>query len=473
MKPITAEVCVLGDGPAGSSAAARLALLGHNVVLIGDGAPRRRPLPESISPGIHPLLDALDLSHALNTFATECAPPDVRWEASEPPPLDQPASTPSAPSGHLVDRSKLDACLLQSARQAGVQVIATRSGAPDPRVAGGWRIPLPMHPRQEVHAGFLIVATGRKPLLSRKRQRIMPPLLALYSRWKLPHSARPRIAVEALPDGWVWRAELADGICCAAAFMDPLLRSRCGQKSIESNYLAFLSEATIFNGHLSAPRIDKVSACDASALLANEVIGPDWMLVGDSAVALEPISSQGIQIALKLGLQAAVVAHTLLSDPSSAPIAETFYREQCRGIAARHRKATTEFYATPERFQREPFWTVRASHKTNPPPPSTPTAPIDPATPLRLSSEATLREIPCLIGDRIRLQPALHHPNLDAPVSHLGNVAVAALLSGIVQPQSSDDLCRLWTQTGLTERPLPLLHWFLKNGILTPTDAPA
>ena len=65
---------------------------------------------------------------------------------------------------------------------------------------------------------------------------------------------------------------------------------------------------------------------------------------------------------------------------------------------------------------------------------------------------------------------ALDHPSLDGPVSHLGNVAVAALLKGITEAQTAGALCHYWTRTGLAERPLNLLHWFLKNGILTPTD---
>jgi hypothetical protein len=263
---------------------------------------------------------------------------------------------------------------------------------------------------------------------------------------------------------------MGDGSCYAAAFMDPLLRSRTGQPNIERRYLAFLSEAAAFCGCMSGSRMDKVSACDASALLSNEVIGSDWMLAGDSAVALEPISAQGIQVALKLGCQGAVVVHTLLSDTSSAPVAEMFYREQCRAIAARHGRTTREFYARPERFRHEPFWTARASDKINPVPRSAPPGATDATTLLRLSRNASLRELPCLIGDRICLQTALDHPRLDGPVSHLGDVAVAALLKGTTKAQTAGELCRSWTRTGLAGRSLTLLHWFLKNGILTPTD---
>ena len=165
----------------------RLARLGHHVVLLGDGSPHHRRLPHSISPGIRPFLDLLDLQEPLDTFATECDPPDVRWDTAEP--LERPASLVF---GHLVDRSQMDVCLRDIARREGVQVITMRvSSIPVRRAEGGWRIPLVPHACGEVHAGFLVVATGRKPLVTQGRKRIMPPLLALHSRWKLPTRCGP------------------------------------------------------------------------------------------------------------------------------------------------------------------------------------------------------------------------------------------------------------------------------------------
>jgi flavin-dependent dehydrogenase len=467
VKPITAEICIVGAGPAGASIACRLARLGHDVVLIGDESPPRRALPESISPGIYPLLELLDLNETLDTFALECSPADVRWEKAGPQ-----ERFDSATTSYLVDRSKLEACLLDTARRAGVRVITTRvEDVPARRDRGGWLVRLGKPIFQELDVRFLVVATGRKPLLFQRRTRIMPSLLALYSHWRRPPQARPQIGIEALRDGWVWSATFADGRCSAVAFMAPTLCRRRAKPSIESIYLTFLSEASSLRSCLTGSQIGRVTACDASATVANEVIGNDWMFVGDSAVALEPLSAQGIQVALKLGCQGAVVIHTLISDPSSAPMAEMFYRDQCSAIAARHVRMTTKFYARPERFQHQPFWMARASCNRNPSPRlALSIRPVDATTPLRLSTDSSLRDVPCLIGDRICLQTALDHPSLDGPVSHLGDVAVASLLRGITPTQTTGELCRSWVRAGLTEQPLTLLGWFLKNGVLTSAD---
>jgi 2-polyprenyl-6-methoxyphenol hydroxylase-like FAD-dependent oxidoreductase len=472
VETIAAEVCVLGGGPAGAAIAYRLARLGHNVVLIGDAGASRRSRLESVSPGIQPFLAQLDLETALERCAVPCEEPIVRWETAEPF-----ARSAPGPSGHLLDRNSFDSCLLEAARRAGVRVLSTRiRDMPERLTEGGaWRVRLAAEGGiQDVHARFLIVATGRKPLLPHPRKRILPPLLALQTRWLPPCPTRPRISVEALRGGWVWGAPLPDGSYCAVAFLDPPSRSRCrgadAATSLEECYHALLSETTVFGDCLHGQRLSRVTACDASAFLAEEVIGSDWMLVGDSAVTLEPISAQGVQVALKLGCQGAAVVHTLLSDTSSVPIAESFYRNQCRRIAARHVKTTQQFYAGPERFREEPFWRSRAfqAQDSDPPLPLPPPDPISPTTRVRLSPEAELRAIPCLIGDRICMHMALAHPSLDNPLSHLGDIAVVALLLGTTQAQAAGELCRSWVQQGIADRPLPLLYWFLQREILVP-----
>jgi 2-polyprenyl-6-methoxyphenol hydroxylase-like FAD-dependent oxidoreductase len=472
VETITAEVCVLGSGPAGAAIASRLACLGHNVVLIGDEGASRRSRLESVSPGILPFLAQLDLETALEKCAVPCEEPIIRWETAEPF-----ARSAPGPSGHLLDRNLFDSCLLKAVRRAGVHVLSARIREVPERLTegGAWRVRLAVDGGiQDVYAHFLIVATGRKPLLPQPRKRILPPLLALQARWLPSSPVRPRISVEALRDGWVWGAPLPDGSYAAVAFLDPPSRSRRrgadATTSLEERYHALLSETTVFGDCLHGPRLSHVTACDTSAFLAEEVIGSDWMLVGDSAVTLEPISAQGVQVALKLGCQGAAVVHTLLSDASSVLIAESFYRDQCRRIAARHVKTTRQFYAAPERFREEPFWRSRAFQAQDsdlPLPHPSPDA-VSPTTRVHLSPEAELRAIPCLIGDRICLQTALEHPSLDSPVSHLGDIAVATLLLGTTQARAAGELCRSWVQQGVADHPLSLLYWFLQREILVP-----
>jgi flavin-dependent dehydrogenase len=59
MRRVEAEVCVLGGGPGGSSAARKLALLGHRVVVVERAAFPRAHIGESLPASVLPLLDVL------------------------------------------------------------------------------------------------------------------------------------------------------------------------------------------------------------------------------------------------------------------------------------------------------------------------------------------------------------------------------------------------------------------------------
>jgi len=467
MMPIVAEVCVIGSGPAGAAISQRLKLLRHDVVLIDACSHRRRPTVESVSPGILHFLDMLNMPAALDTCAAVCHEPLVFWRDSAPSELPQ-----SAPAGYLLDRARFDAALTQGARAAGVRLIEQRVDAmPERLSAGAWRVQvLTAQGAQEVHARLLIVATGRKTLLRSRRRRMAPPLMALQSRWLPARRAQPRISVEALRDGWVWGAPHPDGSYCAAAFMDPQHIRRPGRPGIDDVYLQFLSGSTLFKDLLGGARLEQVWACDASAYLADDVIQSDLMLVGDSAISMEPLSAQGVQVAMKLGCQGAAVVHTMLTDEGSSAVAQSFYRRQCQGIAARHQQALREFYSEPRRFECEPFWKKRAIRSSDRAPRNLQSSQIRESTRLRLSPNARLQETPCLVGDRIDLQLALEHPSLDGPMSHLGRMSIAALLHGAEKAQSAGSFCRGWAATGLAERPIQVLNWLIQHGILTQVD---
>ncbi|MEG4521088.1 MULTISPECIES: FAD-dependent oxidoreductase [unclassified Microcoleus] len=82
--PIETEVCVVGGGPAGSSIARRLALLGHNVCLIEKAAFPRPHIGESLPPSIiqvFELLGVRSLIEAAGFLRSHRA--RVRWSSTD------------------------------------------------------------------------------------------------------------------------------------------------------------------------------------------------------------------------------------------------------------------------------------------------------------------------------------------------------------------------------------------------------
>src|SRR2546422_11228161 len=108
------EICVIGDGPAGSTVAARLARLGHQVLLLEQHLFPRPHIGESLSPSILPLLEILgvrDRVEKASFLRPERALVCWRGETSY-------VEFQSQQPGFQVDRGQFDLLLLQIALEA-------------------------------------------------------------------------------------------------------------------------------------------------------------------------------------------------------------------------------------------------------------------------------------------------------------------------------------------------------------------
>src|SRR6185437_8557169 len=124
MMPLQYDAIIVGGGPAGATAAIRLARAGWSVALIeGESFPRRKVCGECIAASNLPLLDALGVGER---FAALAGPPLRRvallWgreSISAPLPA---AAGSRQPWGRALGREQLDLLLLERARQVGVAV---------------------------------------------------------------------------------------------------------------------------------------------------------------------------------------------------------------------------------------------------------------------------------------------------------------------------------------------------------------
>ena len=91
-------------------------------------------------------------------------------------------------------------------------------------------------------------------------------------------------------------------------------------------------------------------------MLRRPVVGPNWILVGDAAFAVDPLSGQGIYKTIEAGLRsAAAVARALEGDTSGMVEYENWTVESfCSYLAVRH-----QFYRSVERWPGSRFWQRR------------------------------------------------------------------------------------------------------------------
>lgn len=475
----TSDVVVVGAGPAGSVFAARMAQLGHAVTLVEGAAFPRARLGESLTPGVMPMLASMGAGRAIEAAGF----PRVRvvatnWEGARTERVDP------REEGRLVDRGVFDAILLDHAKEAGVRVMQPAFVRRARAVEGGWSLELDRGGEElELRAAFLADASGRASRLGARRRPSGASTVAIHGYFRgaaLPR--RPRI--EALDDGWCWGVPIPDGTFNALVFVDAarVRTERSGasraRRSLDELLGALLAGSALAQDLAGAEPCGPARAADATPYFDERCVDARRIRVGDAALALDPLSSSGVQRAIQTALSGAIVANTLLRKPDGRDAAMQFHRDAVLGAAARHRTWTAAHYASGASLARGgAFWRARASAPEDAAlvitPPSVELPDVD--AKLQLSVDARWVDAPCLGGTFVEVQRALEHPRLDGPVAYLGGHALAPLLATLADTpgRSARELARSWSGALSLDRSVTILRWLAARGVLEPAAAGA
>ncbi|HAZ47322.1 MAG TPA: hypothetical protein DDW76_33045 [Cyanobacteria bacterium UBA11369] len=333
-----------------------------------------------------------------------------------------------------------------------------------------WLVPVRLSDRHyTIKARFLVDATGKHSPFSRKKQRYSAATLALYGYWKNPSFQGAESRVEAGENEWFWGASLPDGTFNAAVFLD---RERYAQIGCDRQqfYEDLLAKTTLFQGCLHGSLETPVQVCDASSYFVTDPIEPDFIRVGEAAFSIDPLSSQGVQVAMMSAFTGSIAVHTILTQPDRTDAAIAFYRDRQKETVERNQKTAAQFYADQDLYPPTSFWQSRA-HKTpiqNLPQWQFNTSLFNLNSRVQLSPAAKVMLAPVIKGNLIENVKALHHPGLERPVAYLGNVAIASFLDELIAGQTVLELMQQWSK----QQPLPIcwqrLQWFWSRHILVP-----
>lgn len=455
----TTDVCVIGAGPAGSTLAARLAQLGHDVCLIERASFRRSRLGESLSPGVLPLIETVGARAAVEAAGFRPVSGvsvkwGTRWEERRN----------GGQPGLLVDRGRFDSLLLGHARAHGVRVLQPAAVRDRRRDEDGWTLQIEAAGRRfALRAAFLADAAGRSAVLRGRRRQVGRRTIALYAYWRgarLPE--RPRI--EAGAAEWFWGVPLPNGTYNTLVFVDvAALRSAGG--GVARLFHTLLERSDLLADCRDARLTSPVRATDATPYLDEASITPLSIKVGDAALALDPLSSSGVQKAIQSALAGAVVVNTLLRRPALREIALRFYQDSLEEASERHRRWAAEHYATVASSNRGTFWQDRAE--------SSPTPAADRSEAelfsegiVELSPDVRIVDQPCLEGQFVTVKPALRHPNVDGAVAYLGDWELVPLLQHARRRLTPHQLAMSWSSRVPPETGLAIARWLLDHGIL-------
>jgi flavin-dependent dehydrogenase len=336
-------ILILGAGPAGAAVALGLRRLGYPVSIVSEW--RRFPALEGVSLRVLEALRAAGLEHAL-ADATLPSQRKVSWNGQQH----------AQNIEWLLDRPRFDRGLREDLQRAGVELIEGRVLAVQSSAAGH-QVQIEGH--ADIQADFLVESRGRQaPALGKGLRG--PETVSLLNRWQGAPGATAS-AVESIEQGWVWMARQADGCCYWQLTVDVASAELPGKAQLldycrERREASALAKAFFADG----PEVDvHLHARSSTAILCPQVCGDNWIRVGDAAMAVDPLSGNGIFQSLSSALQAPVVINTLLRAPERAALAQQFHRQRVEQLFLRFARIGRDFYADEQRWQDQPFWKAR------------------------------------------------------------------------------------------------------------------
>ncbi|WP_044874228.1 FAD-dependent monooxygenase [Pseudomonas sp. LFM046] len=337
------EIVVLGAGPAGAAVALGLKRLGYAVRVVSEW--RRFAAVEGVSQRVLDGLRQAGLNRALACAAAP-SPRRVLWNGDGQ----------SINQECLLDRTRFDAAIREDLQAAGIEVLEARVLRVESTDDGHL---IHVEPGEPLRGDFLVEARGRQAPLAGGRLR-GPETLSLLNQWQ-DAPGHPGSAVESVPDGWAWMARLDDGRCYWQITLDARdlspkdqLPEYCAQRRGESALVRELfGEAALQPASLHAR--------SSTAILFHEASGANWLRVGDAAMAVDPLSGNGIFQSLSSALQAPAVINTMIKCPERAELARQFHQRRVEHLFLRFARTGRDFYALEQRWPDQPFWRDRCT----------------------------------------------------------------------------------------------------------------
>jgi flavin-dependent dehydrogenase len=293
--PEPTPIAIVGGGPAGALCAARLSQNGRRVVLFDEKLAWEKPCGGGLT--FKALKDWPFLSEAAveRNWIQECEliAPSGRRAAFV---LREPVA--------IFSRKVLNGLLLDSAREAGAEVIHDRvvriSGG-----AGAWRLE---SRGGLLEASFLVLAAGaRNPFARQFSAPFAANDLTMTAGYYIARRS-PLMQIQFVSGlhGYVWvfpRADhLSTGICGKLGGQSTSDLRKLLDRSLTALGLDF--DRALFYAHV-------LPSLRAVTLRKNKVRGDGWAMIGDAAGFVDPITGEGLYYAMR---SAELLSQALLAD---------------------------------------------------------------------------------------------------------------------------------------------------------------
>jgi hypothetical protein len=280
--------------------------------------------------------------------------------------------------------------------------------------------------------------------------------------------------VEGGPSAWFWGAPLPQGLFNATVFVESR-DFKSGVKdagSLDGFYRRLIGSSELLNCCLTGVRVGNVQVCDATCTSVDSPIRDNVLKVGESALTIDPLSSQGVQTAIGSALHAAAVIHTLLERPANSLLAREFYVERHQRSVALHARAAAQLYTEATVKYQTDFWLRRSAfdhrleHRENDPSPAEP----KPETFVRVHPCVTLKQVPVIEDTFVVAASAVALPSLPRPVVFLDGIRIVPLIQMLDGPTRCAVILQRWAAVVPPRQGVKILLAVLRLGILCVRD---
>jgi flavin-dependent dehydrogenase len=314
----SADVLVIGGGPAGAAAAAVLAERGRTVIVLEKSRHPRFHIGESLLPANLPIFERLGIAAQVRAVGLP------KWGVEFHSPSHDHAQSfrfadswrKDQPHSYEVRRSELDEILIRRAAQLGAQVLEGCRAREVELLPDAVRVEAEREDGERIayRASYLIDASGRDTFLANclgtKRRNRRHNSCAIYAhfsgawRHEDPHRAGD-ISIFWFEHGWLWYIPLADGVTSVGAVVWPYYMKR-RSRPLPEYFLETLALCPPLAKRLEqAQLVTAVEATGNYAYRCARASGRRFLLTGDAYTFIDPVFSSGVYFAMMTGCAAA------------------------------------------------------------------------------------------------------------------------------------------------------------------------
>jgi halogenation protein CepH len=371
MSTDTAEVVVMGGGPAGSTCATFLAQKGHRVVLLEKDRFPRFMIGEGLLPSTWDIWDRLGVRMPIEKtgyplkrgvrFRIEDTTGTFEYDIR----TDEFPEFFVKPYTFHVDRGHFDLMLLDNAREKGVD--AREGCAVDDVIfegerAVGVRYTDENGERREIRSQVVVDATGRRTLLGVKlKRRYANPELKKVSYYTHFEGAKRRLAedgsvmtdIHTTEGGWIWFIPLRGDTLSVRVVLDAsyVQKSDLGPQALFDKAIA--GNAAAREWLAGAKQAFKLKHIPAISYLSDSFIGDGFLMIGDASMFIDPIFSAGVSFAMRGADFAATAISEALARGDVSAAAFKPYEDKIRRPITKLGKVISNWYKIVETKERQ------------------------------------------------------------------------------------------------------------------------